>query len=237
MAKKTKKDIDLSKFDTSVGVKLKKIAQSYQLDILSFEPGNCLRDDWQLPFEMGLEEYRITLGKIYSLEDLENECEATSIEDFIKRWGKDHPVGSRYHAEFLEGVAKLGTIQSVDRDYKLEFSVFLPEMDSYKRTKNHDLIILAIWQLAAHYFIILRNSVDDTFDGKMLEYYSAIHHEKFGAFLELSQVQISNRNVSRVADYAYRLYKDSKFFYELKGHLGDSEYHNLIEDLSKKMKV
>lgn len=222
--KKSKSGIDLLEFETTVGAKLKKIANSYNLDLLEFEKGDYLRDEWQLPFEVKQEQYRVTLGKIWTLEDVKEEWRATDIKGFEKEWGTDRPG---YKTDFLNDLEKIGTIERADRN-ELTFSVFLPEIK-----KNHHLLSLAVWQSAALYLFILRNSTDEVYDGKMLEYFSAIHNENLGKYFEISKFQVSNKNVNRVADYAYRLYKDSKFFYELRDFLGDSDYDNLLNDLNK----
>lgn len=219
----SEKGIDLSKFETTQGAKLQKLAQSYNIDLFSFEKRNYFKEDYRLPFENKLEQYRITLGKIWSLEDVEDEWRATDIEGFLKEWGNKRPD---YEKDFLNDLKRIGNVEEVERQ-KLEFSIFLPEIK-----KNKNLLSLAIWQSAYLYFVILKNSTSKVYDGRMLEYYEAIHDEKLGHYFEISKFQVSNKNVSKVADYAYRLYKDSKFFHELREHMGDKIYENFINDLT-----
>lgn len=43
-------------------------------------------------------------------------------------------------------------------------------------------------------------------------------------FLDITSININNKNIAVLQEYLYRLYKDSKFFYELKNYIDESNY-------------
>lgn len=208
----------------------REIFQSYGLDILKIEKEEYLSGrhfQCRLPFENETE-YRVTLGHIFSMEDVEDWHNCTTVEEHLKKY----PTSPTDDLE--KDLKRIGEIEKI-QDERLEFSFFLPKGAKVDKKDNKELFHLAAWGSAAVYMTILKNSIDNTYDGHIHDADEIYHEERLGVFLELIGAKISNRNVNDLTGYAYRLYKDSKFFYELQTHISDkygkTSYDNLIQEL------
>lgn len=167
-------------------------------------------------------EFRIELGKIYTLENLEDDYGCTSIEE----------LGSpTLEKDFKKDLNKIGKV--IENDYRQSpiYSVFLEE--SYINDPDLELICLGLG--LSYYQKIIKlfgDEKDIMFDEYMTAYLE--HIEEFKDALYGADVFISNHNIELIEKFSYRLYKDGKFFYELKRLLDDSNYaySNLMQDLN-----
>jgi len=58
--------------------------------------------------------------------------------------------------------------------------------------------------------------------------------EEFADFLTIYDMYvITAKELEKITNASYRLYKDSKFFYELKYLIGDGHYDSLMRDFIK----
>ena len=88
-------------------------------------------------------------------------------------------------------------------------------------------------------FTQLKHSITETYNRPTLEiqYSGPIKDEpeKFAILLRLHEMQITNGTIYEAIDVVYRLYKDSKFFYNLKESVDDYEgLMKKLEDITVK---
>ena len=181
--------------------------------------------------ENELKEFRVYLGKYYSEEKFQDD------------WGNYLDKEEEYQEDIDEDRKRIGKLEELDgyNSDSLEFSVFLPSSVKFhdKDSPKYDMFVTVCLTQAAIYFKILEN-VPKTFDSPILD----IEHmdpvvddpKLFGVFLKLHGYQITNYNIDKVHEVLYRLYKDSKFFYNLKETLVNNEYKWLMDEFSKIVK-
>lgn len=219
-------DLDL---DTTVGKKFSDIFRKYGLGIQTVGIGSWIHNHKiLLPGEKGKVEYRVSLGKYLTMEDL---VDNFGTDDPAKFLEENDGKKDKNYKEFMtmyDNIQK-GTIEDVSRNHSnLEFSVFLD-----KRVNGIDSEIghIAVWQAAALYLgIIKASSMNNIIAGRM-EYYEALTGDvdSFKKFLKLHECKVSLENLEDVTTWAYRVYKDSKFFAQLRDEWPQSR--RLIEEL------
>jgi len=220
--------------------KLKSLFNSYGLDIFEIVKGNFL-NGWKarLPFEEGTE-YRVTVGEIFNfkmlivqndLEDLLPKLRLMKSIDAALILCKNHYIENHgqedYDKYLLPDVKKLDSVQKVNQ--QLEFSIFADgEIDA-------EGLKMCAWQSAYLYFSVLKKSVKDIYSGHICESSSIISLKKFSKFLNTTGCEITNDVIHKVDLITYRLYKDSKFFYELKDYFDDSklDYSQFVKSMER----
>jgi len=89
---------------------------------------------------------------------------------------------------------------------------------------------------AALYFKTL-NPLPDVYKSAIVERTYAIwEHEGLGKFLNYHITLVDNQNLKKATYGSYRVYKDSKFFFQLEELMPKSDYEWLIDEFSKIVK-
>lgn len=166
--------------------------------------------------EKKFKEYRVSLGTKQTFEDwLDWEHTGTDYENLSEE-------------EQLELENEYDNVQP-ESDNSLEFSVFLPP-----NTKNLEA---SAFSDASQYLKLLSESMPEMFK-EYLDPRSVLsdNTDGFKAFINNKKIQITNKNIEIVNKIEYRLYKDSKFFGELREFLGDYDTRELITEWLKLIK-
>lgn len=183
-----------------LGSKVIDLLHEYDLGILSVEPGKWLNDQkLLLPDENNLKEYRVYIGK------------KQSFDNFIDNYEDENDV--EYKKLSSEEQEKLREIYDEDDSLmenqygveNVEFSVFLPN--------NVRDINEAAMSDASTYLKLLKDSnltsvIDGSGDNDLFLSYT----EEVVNFINLKQIEITNKNLEFVTTINYRLHKDSKVF-------------------------
>jgi len=178
--------------------------------------------------EKKLKEFRVKLGKYYSKEKFQDDW-----GDFLD---ENDDENNSYKDDIIEDKNKIGTIEETDNN--VEFSVFLP--DTKFRDKNdekYDLFVAACMTAASAYFKTLKLSLTDVYKLPPINRNNALWEpELLGKFLNYHMTLVDNQNLKKATNGIYRLYKDSKFFYELEELLNKTDYEWLMNEFSKIVK-
>ena len=217
---------------------LQELFKSINLDIIDIETDkhSPLHKDNLFPFEKksNLTEYRVELGQVLDEKWLMNQhnIEEPTTEAYKKKFG------GKWMNDFINDENKLGTLEHI-QDYKLVFSVFLPA------TKDvmSPIFLNKIWSSAVNYLSLISNTYIDVVGNlkrssiNLLEPNGAIFEniDDFSSLLNEVGVKVNNDNLSPIEDINYRLYKDSKFFYELDSYCdsNDFDYFEFIKQAIK----
>lgn len=206
-----KKNLDLKK-----GAKFEKILNENRIFIDSIGKGKFLTNNKiVLPPEKDFQEFRVTLGTKRTLENFIDYEYSYSLEDYEEL---DFDEQEKIDKEFSN--------IEIDTDIaRMEFSVFLP-----LGLKNITHAALAD---ALEYMKLIKNSIPNMLNGDIIEN-SLIHDiDNFKKFINNKKIKITNENIELAPLVNYRLYKDSKFFYEFKEGCENQDiyYKDLINDL------
>jgi hypothetical protein len=204
-------------FDLNLGQKTLDVLSEYRLGILSINPGDFLtRMEIVLPPEMNFKEYRITLGVKLTFD---NFLENNEIDDSDELSDK----------ELIEWETKYDNDEIINIDhYNLSFSVFFPV-----GVKNFEASALSE---ASKYLKLLNDSFPDIIkDGYAEDDVLNRNVNGYKTFINNKGIKITNNNIEMVSTVNYRIYKDFKFFAELKDVCKDYDidYRDLINDWIK----
>lgn len=173
--------------------------------------------------EKPLKEFRIKLGKYYTEEKFQDEWDGIDDE--------------RYKEDIESDKNRIGQIEDVDE--QTEFSVFLPKEIRFrdKNDEKYDLFVAACLTAASAYFKTLYLSLRDVYETPGVERsYALWEPEELGKFLNYHMTLVDNQNLNKVKDAIYRIYKDSKFFWELEELIGKTDYKWLMSEFCKIVK-
>lgn len=215
---------------------IQKLWLEYGIVILNITKANFLQgsdeNGLQLPDrnpfnETSNTEYRITLGRVYSLEAFEDMWSYKTVEEAVEEYGEEN------RADIEEDWNKINNHAEMSHDNDLIFSVFLPSRIDLE--KKYDYCVRAAWLIAGAYIKLLSLSIPEVYKNPPMDRNTALldHTDNFTKFLNTHNIQINNQNLFKVINYSYRLYKDSKFFYELQEELGERKYNELIKRFIK----
>lgn len=186
--------------------------------------------------EKSMKEFRVYLGEYFTEKNVDDNWNFTTREKYIEEYGEDDADMK----SFEEDLDKVGKLQKIDKHSDtLEFSVFLPSNVKFhdKNSPKYDIFVAGCLTQATVYFRILKETISETYKNPILNIEHCVpitdDPKLFGVFLKLHNIQITNYNMDIAYDALYRLYKDSKFFYNLKEFIGDDKYKWLIDELSK----
>ena len=202
---------------------IEKLFKKYKLKINGFSYRVYIDDNQKFPGEVGAQEVRVSLGEIRDKEWLKDWHGSDNLETYISNNGK-------YIDKFKKDLDRVENEIPFDVDNQLEFSIFVKMDDQSLNINNSEHISLA-YETAFMYMNFLMSTLPQTYNNS-LDYLSAYSEyiDEFKEVLEQTGVSINNDNIELIEPLAYRLYKDSKFFYELKEHLGKGTYKSFIED-------
>lgn len=204
--------------NTNLGAKMIEVFNDYGFFVMGVGPGDFLNSyKITLDPEKNLREYRVKLGLNDTWENF-LESNGYTQEEFDDLDIKEQ---QQLENEFNE--------QGDIADGNLEFSVFLPNGVKDEKSAFAD---------AFEYLKLVQNSIpemyinptlDEPRDGGVLSEFP----DEFKKFINNKGIKITNDNVEEVNTINYRLYKDSKFFSNLKEVCDDFKinYKNLINDL------
>ncbi len=219
----------VSDFDISgtLGQKISDTFKKYGLGILSVNIGNWIQNHHiLLPEEKNKVEYRVSLGRYLTSQDLIDNFNVDTPEAYIKKFGED-----KDYKDFMDMYKQIQNSEIVEMDKysTLQFSIFL---DKRVNNMNNEIGHIAVWQAAGLYLGIIKVSQMTSILGGRLDYSTALAGEEvhnFKTFLKLHNCQLSVDNLEDVSTWAYRVYKDSKFFGELRDKCPMSK--RLIDEL------
>lgn len=206
-----------------------KLFKKYKLKIKEFSYRGYISDDQKFPGEVGSLEVRISLGEIRDKEWLKDWYGYDSLKTYNSNLD-NYSQDKNSLEDFKEDLKKVENEIPFIVDEQLEFSIFKRIENTNLNIKN-DIIISLAYESAFYYMNFLVGTMPQTYN-KSLEYLSSYteYIDEFKEVLEQSGVSINNTNIELIQSLSYRLYKDSKFFYELKEHLGKGTYESFIED-------
>jgi hypothetical protein len=177
------------------------------------------------PSEINSIEYRISLGRIITLESILDVWGIDSVEDFDKE--------NINYEDFKEDLERVGEMEEARN--RVEFSVMSP-----KRLKIDDMYIQSyLITLAMKYLsdliVSYKGVIFDHFD-----YHDASRNmDGFKSFLNRRGEKINNKNLEFFPVIEYRLYKDNKFFYNVrKEFFNDNEerFKSFLQELYNNFK-
>lgn len=165
--KKTKEEL----IQTSHGTKLKELFNEIGLDILKIKKENFV--PCRLPFEYAhYDEYRCTFGEFFTKEMLDDEYSGETTEVAVLK-----TFGENALKEYLQDLKKIGSVIATSSNNDLTFSFFLPK--TVNISKDIELTKLAAWQSAYQYFIVLKNSITDLYQGNIHEWHEILTMDGF----------------------------------------------------------
>jgi len=231
--------VELDKMDPSVRNQVEKvydILAHYGLAVLDMQPGDNFlsKGGFQLGNEKNKTEWRVTLGQFYSRRSLGKEWGVETIEEWDAENGKDNINRD----DFLEDIEKLGTIKPIPwTRQKLEFSVFI---DNYKPSEP-DVKALVVITAVKYMSHLITSFGKDIIEGKITSrdyMYELMENVEYGftKFLDKSGEKITNKNIDRIPTICRRLWKDSKFFRELRDYLGPRVANEMLLEITKSFK-
>ena len=184
---------------------------------LSIDNKNFLTPYHLLPNEKNYKEYRITLTKIRTeLEVLDN-------------------YGYKSIDEITDEKEKKEILSEIDKEINFEenvtFSAFL------STSINSNNLEFAALDWASKYLKIIYTSFPNIIKSDIAIEDSLINNvENFKKFVSLHNIKINNDNLEILPDINYRIYKDSKFFYNLGYEIGKNKAEQLFIDWLKLIK-
>jgi len=232
----------------------RKLFRKYDLDVHEIEERTFLSPHYVLPCETDCKEVRITLGKLCTLDwvnewyghnnvgdyDKEHNEKKSEIEKTAKEaYPKDTKKRKAWltptlkalndsRQDFLKHLDLAQRGKTYESEYGWTFSIFLRDEDKHLSLNSEEDILL-IYESAYYYMIFLHNHCKKAYE----EHCEDIFKDDLDIFkdvLEGLDLQINNDNLEKISEISYRIYKDSKFFYELKDHLGNGSYDQFIRD-------
>jgi len=246
-------DFQYEEYFIEKGIEVRELMREYGIDIHSFEPGTFIKtwshgasvnndgdndESMMFPFEQGLNEIRLTLGRVYTIENLIDEYNSDNLEEVKNDWPTMTDKNIKDFNDNKEIALKEKTIISNE---KATFSVFVEEegSDIFKISKDPELeeeyFNYCMGKAYNYYSNILMTFNDlNCFD----KYHTAFTDEidDFKTLLINEQVEINNDNLEIANMLSNRLYKDGKFFYELEELIGRCKdgytYNEFIKDLN-----
>lgn len=216
------------------GLITRKLFRKYGLDVLNFNARNYLVPDNLFPNERDHFEVRVVLGRLCDMDWFKSQYDCTTAKQYIEMYKSEPDV------DFIKDLDRAKKKKHVmDTDGRsLEFSVFTKKFDGEDDDTGMMLSIsskddiLYAFEQAYCYMKFLMDTMPKIYKKALsTEYMSAFLDEtnEFKAVLEQTGVKITNSNIEYIPDLSYRLYRDSKFFYELSEQLGD-KYDEFIEE-------
>jgi hypothetical protein len=221
-------DIDFT--DLSEGQAFLKLLDSFNLGIIKVVREDYLKSDKSIssstfPIEYKCIEYRVYLGKIDDPKELMESYGYDSLEDLKNEKNiKDKKDFKKEYKNIIDRIPK-------ESNQKLQFSVFFNKVLSQKYLKS-EFCDEECCEQAFYYFRLLMGSFPDIYKNPLnIDTYDALTCEidNFKNLLKNSDVEITTDTLELAKNLAYRLYKDTKFFYELEEELGEKNYKIFIE--------
>lgn len=209
-----KKYTGTKNLNKDIGAKMIEVFNNYGFFVMGVGPGDFLGSyHILLEPEKNLREYRVKLG----LND--------TWENFLDSNGYSEEEFNELDIKEQQQLEKDFNRQGDISDGNMEFSVFLPN-----GVKDEN----AAFSDAFEYLKLVQNSIPQMYTDPILEEPRSGGvlndlPDEFKKFINNKGIKITNENVEDVNTINYRLYKDSKFFYELKEVC---DHHNIdYEDL------
>jgi len=204
------------KLNSNIGDKMIKVFNDYGFFVKGVGPGDFLKTQGiLLGSEKKLREYRVELG----LND--------TWENFLESNGLDQKEFDELSEKEQQELDNDFNEQGDIADASMEFSVFLPNGIKDESSAFAD---------AFEYLKLVEKSIPQMYINPTLSDSDGVlndYENEFKKFINNKKINITNDNIEVVVTVNYRLYKDSKFFYELKEvcEKHDIDYKDLINDL------
>ena len=196
-----KKYTGTKKLNPEIGNKMIKVFNNYGFFVMGIGSGDYLNKQ-KIIFELEkkLKEYRVKLG-------LKN-----TWENFLESNGYDQQDFEELNLKEQQNLKSEFDNEGDISKEDLEFSVFLP--NGVKNENN-------AFADAFEYLKLVEKSIPKMYENPTLPYPNeggvlSDFPNDFKKFINNKNIKITNDNIEEVNTINYRLYKDSKFFYNLK---------------------
>ena len=239
-------DFEYEEYIIEKGYEVRSLMRSYGIDIDHFRKENYLKDwseDSELlfPFELGLQEYRVSIGRVYTMEMFSEDYGTTDINEYKEYWKRlklKDEFPKEHEKEFFDDkeIAEKEGIKMFSQD--VVFSVFVHENESdmlkLAKTdpeKYEDFISYCAGK-GYEYFCSILAEFGNRYDSFDYDTAFTDHVEDFKRVLKDQYIEVNNDNIEVIKHYSYRLYKDSKFFYDFKREIrGTGSYESFMKSL------
>lgn len=203
--------------------KTRELFRKYGLDVHSFEVRSFLSPNYLFPQEEKFKEVRVHLGAICDEDWLRDQYEVITVEEYKNRFSHEHLK------DFKKDLKKAEEKNIREISESLTFSVFIKKEDFNHLSIKKEEDILFVYESAFYYMQFLKYVPkvyeaiydDDVFPSDI---------ESFVEILNCQGIEVTNDNLEVIPKVSYRLYKDSKFFYELSEFLGDRVKEKFINE-------
>jgi len=204
--------------NTKIGYKMIEVFNNYGFFVMGVGPGDFLNThNIVLEPEKNLREYRVELG-------LKN-----TWDNFLDWNGVTEEEFEELSQDEQNNLKKEFDDDGDIADGNMEFSVFLSNVTKDEKSAFAD---------AFDYLKLVEKSIPQMYTNPTLEDVRrggvlTEYENEFKKFLNNKKINITNDNIEMVTTVNHRLYKDSKFFYNLKKvcEKHDISYSDLINDL------
>jgi hypothetical protein len=208
-----------------------KLFKKYKLKIKEFSYHGYICDNERFPNEKKFREVRVELGQIHDKEHLKDMYGCDSLNTYnsnLDNYYRDKN-SLKY---FKEDLKKVENEIPYKVDNNLEFSFFIKyEEDLILSIDNMNYVYQA-YESAFFYMSFLMSTMSQVYNEKRFDYLSAFIEftDSYKDVLSYIDLNITNNNIEDVQSISYRLYKDYKFFYELREYLREGTYEQFIYD-------
>lgn len=208
-----------------------KLFKKYKLKIKEFSYGGYICDNERFPNEKKFREVRVELGQIHGKEHLKDMHGYDSLKNYnsnLDNYSRDKN-SLKY---FKEDLKKVENEIPYKIDNNLEFSFFVKYEEDSILSINNKEYIHSVYESAFFYMSFLMSTMPQVYNEKRFDHLSAFIEftDSYKDVLSYIDLNITNDNIEDVQSISYRLYKDYKFFYELREHLRDGKYEQFIYD-------
>lgn len=229
------------------GYEVRNLLRSYGLDIHSFKKEKFLlrwsedTDDMLFPFEGGLTEFRVRLGTVYTLQDMEEWYGTLDLKEYKEdtlRFRNDFtPYEESDFLEKLEIAQNEGTIEDDDCP---EFSIFLEDEDDksilelkYSDPEKYEDFLSYCAGKGYEYYVSILSNFSGGIHGFSSDGPFFDEIDEFKTLLKEQYIEINNDNIEKIKEMSYRLYKDGKVMMDLSGVLKKGSYEGFIRELDE----
>lgn len=203
--------------------KTRELFRKYGLDVHSFEVRSFLSPNYLFPQEEKFKEVRVHLGAICDKDWLRDQYDVITVEEYKNRFSHEHLK------DFKKDLKKAEEKNIREISESLTFSVFIKKEDFNHLSIKKEEDILFVYESAFYYMQFL-NYVPKVYEAIYDDDVFPSDIESFVEILNCQGIEVTNDNLEVIPKVSYRLYKDSKFFYELSEFLGDRVKEKFINE-------
>jgi len=220
-----------------IGAQIREILAEHNLGVFSVEQGDYVqrwggdKKEILFPYEHGLTEYRVRIGRLSTLEEFISEFETDDEEEFkrLGTYGFDENI--KYFREGLENI-KNKHVEMLDCD--VMFSVFCEADITNKEMDKDNELKINLENYCLYLGSTYYNCVTTMFERNIGDHMDAYHDtDNFKMVLEEQCVEVTNKNIEVIGNHSYRIYKDSKFYYTFESEIGSGTYNEIMRKIEE----